>query len=175
MPVVVDPASLADYAAFPTEIDRDSLGRVVHLNAADLALVRRRTGALTQFGFAVQLITVRAIGAFLPDPTAVPAAVAAATARQLEILDAAVLAGYRDLPVRWRHTAEIRARYGYRDFTSARLATSANRIRSTRPDTARPACAVRIAVSMPSRRHSPSRTWVPPIGRASVNSRPWDC
>jgi hypothetical protein len=27
MPVVVDPAALVDYAAFPTELDRDWLGR----------------------------------------------------------------------------------------------------------------------------------------------------
>jgi len=38
-------------------------------------------------------------------------------ARQLGIDDLEVLAGYRDMPVRWRHTAEIRDRYGYRDFT----------------------------------------------------------
>jgi len=35
----------------------------------------------------------------------------------LGIDDPGVLAGYRDMPVRWRHTAEIRDRYGYRDFT----------------------------------------------------------
>ena len=29
-----------------------------------------------------------------------------------------MLAGYRDMPVRWRHTAEIRDRYGYRDFSA---------------------------------------------------------
>ena len=29
-----------------------------------------------------------------------------------------MLAGYRDMPVRWRHTAEIRDRYGYRDFAA---------------------------------------------------------
>ena len=29
-----------------------------------------------------------------------------------------MLTGYRDMPVRWRHTAEIRDRYGYRDFAT---------------------------------------------------------
>jgi len=44
----------------------------------------------------------------------------AAVARQLGIDDPGVLAGYRDMLVRWRHTAEIRDRYGYRDFTLGR-------------------------------------------------------
>ena len=42
----------------------------------------------------------------------------AAVAYQLGIEDPGVLAGYRDMPVRWRHTAEIRDRYGYRDFAA---------------------------------------------------------
>jgi len=42
----------------------------------------------------------------------------AAVARQLGIDDPGVLAGYRDMPVRWRHTAEIRDGYGYRDFAA---------------------------------------------------------
>jgi len=38
--------------------------------------------------------------------------------RQLDITDCGVLHGYRELVVRWRHTAEIRDRHGYRDFTA---------------------------------------------------------
>jgi hypothetical protein len=119
MPVVVDPAALVDYAAFPTELDRDWLGRVCHLGTAELEQVRRRTGDRTRLGYALQLVTVRAIGTFLPDPsTAIPAPVVAAVARQLNITDSGVLEGYRELAVRWHHTAEIRERYGYRDFTA---------------------------------------------------------
>jgi len=118
VPVVVDPVALATYAAFPGDMDRDWVGRACHLSSADLDLVRRRADEVTRLGFAVQLVTVRAIGTFLPAPAAVPAPVAAAVARQLEIDDPGVLAGYRDLAVRWRHTAEIRARYGYREFTA---------------------------------------------------------
>lgn len=118
MPVVVDPTALADYAAFPTELDRDWLGRVCHLGEADLEQTRRRTEDRTRLGYALQLITVRAIGAFLPDPTAVPTPMVAAVARQLDITDSGALEGYRELAVRWRHTAEIRDRHGYRDFTA---------------------------------------------------------
>jgi hypothetical protein len=117
MPVTADRASVASYAQFPVELDRDWLGRVCHLSGADLAVIRRRTDPVTQLGYATQLVTVRAIGTFQPDPSAVPEPVVAAVARQLGIDDPGVLAGYRDMPVRWRHTAEIRDRYGYRDFT----------------------------------------------------------
>jgi TnpA family transposase len=109
---------LAGYGCFPAEIDRDWLGRVCHLSAADLALIRRRTDPATQLGYAAQLVTVRVIGTFQADPTAVPGAIVTALARQLDINDPGVLSAYRDMPVRWRHTAEIRARYGYRDFTT---------------------------------------------------------
>jgi len=118
MPVVVDPAALAGYAAFPTEQDRDWLGRVCHLGTAELEQARRRTEDRTRLGYALQLVTVRAIGTFLPDPTAVPAPMLAAVASQLGVTNSGVLEGYRELAVRWRHTAEIRERYGYRDFTA---------------------------------------------------------
>lgn len=95
MPVVVDPAALLAYATFPPEIDRDWLGRVCHLSAADLESARRRAGDTTQLGYAIQLVTVRAIGAFLPDPTAVPAPVTTAVAHQLGVGDPAVLTAYR--------------------------------------------------------------------------------
>ena len=48
-------------------------------------------------GYATQLVTVRAIGTFQPDPTAVPEPVVAAVARQLGIADPGVLAGYPGL------------------------------------------------------------------------------
>ncbi len=118
MPVVVDPAALAGYAAFPAEQDRDWLGRVCHLGTAELEQARRRTEDRTRLGYALQLVTVRAIGTFLPDPTAVPAPMLAAVASQLGVTNSGVLEGYRELAVRWRHTAEIRERYGYRDFTA---------------------------------------------------------
>ena len=118
MPITADRASSGSYAQFPAELDRDWLGRVCHLSAADLAVIQRRPDPVTQLGYATQLVTVRAIGTFQPDPAAVPEPVVAAVARQLGIDDPGVLAGYRDMPVRWRHTAEIRDRYGYRDFSA---------------------------------------------------------
>lgn len=42
----------------------------------------------------------------------------ATVAHQLGIDDPGVLTSYRDVPVRWRDTAEIRDRYGYRDLAT---------------------------------------------------------
>lgn len=115
---LVEAADLAGYGRFPEQIERDWLGRWCHLSEADVSLARRRTGDVTRLGFAAQLVTVRSTGTFLADPTAVPGPVVASLARQLDIADPSVLAGYRELPVRWKHTGEIRRRYGYRDFAS---------------------------------------------------------
>jgi hypothetical protein len=96
MPVTADGGSLASYAQFPAEPDRDWLGRVCHLSGADLAVIRRRADPVTQLGYAAQLVTVRAIGTFQSDPAALPEPVVAAIARQLGIDDPGALAGYRD-------------------------------------------------------------------------------
>ena len=119
MPVAAaEAAEPSAYGRFPEHIERDWLGRWCHLSEADVSLARRRTGDVTCLGFAAQLVTVRAIGTFLADPSAVPAPIVAALARQLDIVDPGVLTGYAKLPVRWKHTAEIRRRYGYSDFAS---------------------------------------------------------
>ena len=52
MPVTADRGSLASYARFPAELDRDWLGRVCHLSDADLAVIRRRTDPVTRLGYA---------------------------------------------------------------------------------------------------------------------------
>ena len=74
MPVTADRRSLASYARFPAELDRDWLGRVCHLSEADLAVIRRRTDPVTQLGYAAQLVTVRATGTFQSDPAMATAA-----------------------------------------------------------------------------------------------------
>lgn len=116
------PAAEADdragYGRFPDRVERDWLGRWCHLSEADVALARRRAGEVTRLGFAAQLVTVRAIGTFLADPAAVPEPIVASIGRQLDIADPGLLACYAKLAVRWKHTGEIRRRYGYVDFTS---------------------------------------------------------
>ncbi len=82
------------YGRFPHHIERDWLGRWCHLSEADVSLARRRAGDITRLGFAAQLVTVRPIGNFLSDPSAVPPPIVASLARQLDVADPGVLLGY---------------------------------------------------------------------------------
>ncbi|EPM91143.1 Tn5045 transposase, partial [Pseudomonas syringae pv. actinidiae ICMP 19070] len=69
-----------------------------------------------RLGYALQLTTARFLGTFLEDPTAVPCTVLHTLSSQLGIADANCVQTYRESEQRWRHTTEIRARYGYREF-----------------------------------------------------------
>lgn len=69
-----------------------------------------------RLGYALQLTTVRFLGTFLEDPAAVPGTVLHTLSSRLGIVDAACVLAYRESEQRWRHTTEIRARYGYREF-----------------------------------------------------------
>ena len=103
MPIAVAEAPQPSaYGQFPEHIERDWLGRWCHLSEADVSLARRRAGEATRLGFAAQLVTLRAIGTFRADPSAVPAPIVVSLARQLEIADPGALVGYAKLPVRWK-------------------------------------------------------------------------
>ena len=67
-----------------------------------------------RLGFALQLGTVRFLGTFLDDPTAVPPSVIKTVGRQIGIADTDCLARYGEGKTRWDHAGEIRDRYGYR-------------------------------------------------------------
>ena len=83
------------------------------------AITRRsveKRGDANRLGFALQLTTVRFVGTFLDDPTAVPPAVLATMSRQLGIDTTTDLTGYRDGKWRFAHAAQIRTEHGYRDL-----------------------------------------------------------
>ena len=102
------------YAGEPTV---DQLARHFHLDDADPELATAKRWDHMRLGFAVQLGTVRFLGTFLDDPVDVPVGVTGDLARQLEIADPACLVLYREGRVRWQHAREIRAGFGYREFT----------------------------------------------------------
>ena len=102
------------YAGEPTP---DQLARHFHLDDADRDLAVSKRWDHMRLGFAVQLGTVRFLGTFLDDPVDVPAGVACDLARQLDIADPGCLTLYREGRVRWQHAREIRASFGYREFT----------------------------------------------------------
>ena len=105
------------YGAYRGDPTLDELDRYFHLDDADRAYIKTKRGDQSQLGFALQLTSVRYLGTFLDDPTAVPASVLHTIAKQTGITDTSSLAAYAQNPLRWSHTVEIRSQYGYCEFT----------------------------------------------------------
>ena len=80
-----------------------------------------RRGDYNRLGYALQLCTVRFLGTFLADPTAVPRVVITHLAKQLDIAEPSCLLHYRERPVtRHEHAAEIQ-RLNIRPFRATCL------------------------------------------------------
>jgi Domain of unknown function (DUF4158) len=111
------PSQRESYGQYVGDPSTQELARYFHLDDADHAQIGEKRGAANRLGFALQLTTVRFLGTFLEDPTAVPTAVIATMTRQLGIAPGTDLIGYRDGKWRIAHAAQIRMDHGYRDFT----------------------------------------------------------
>jgi Domain of unknown function (DUF4158) len=105
------------YGRFNGAPTQEQLDRYFYLDDADLATIRRRRWDHMRLGFAVQLGTVRFLGTFLADSTEVPQIVVVNLAQRIGIADPGCLERYREGKIRWEHAAEIRAAYGYSEFT----------------------------------------------------------
>jgi Domain of unknown function (DUF4158) len=93
------------------------LSRYFYLDDRDRSEIAVRRGNYNRLGYALQLCTVRFLGTFLADPTAVPRVVIAHLAKQLDIAEPSCLLHYRERPVtRHEHATEIRRRHAYRNF-----------------------------------------------------------
>src|SRR3954465_13637848 len=115
------------YGRYAGEPSRALLERDFHLDDTDRGLIARCRGDHTCLGFAVQLGTVRFLGTFLADPSEVPRGAVAYLARQLGIADTSGLKRYAAGVMRRDHVAEIRRRYGYRDFHEGSEAAALSR------------------------------------------------
>lgn len=107
----------AGFGRFKGELSQADLERFFHLDDADRDLITVRRSDHNRLGFAVQLGTVRFLGAFLADSLDVPWGVVDYLAAQLGITDPSVVKNYpRRAPTVHGHAREIRAAYGYRDL-----------------------------------------------------------
>jgi len=106
-----------NYGRYPGDPSAAQLNRYFHLDDGDRALIAFRRGDHNRLGYAVQLCTVRFLGAFLPEIRQVPTAVVKTLAAQLGIADRGCLAEYLD-QTRQDHADEIRVRFGYRDYSA---------------------------------------------------------
>ena len=105
------------YGRYPEEVSAVQLARYFHVDDTDRELIVQRRSDANRLGFALQVLTVRFLSTFLPDPTAVPSVVVSHVAAQLEISDVACLPRYLEREqTRHAHRAEIRAAYGYKEF-----------------------------------------------------------
>lgn len=120
MPVeFLSDAEAAAYCRFDGDLSREDLDRVFFLDDADLELIEKRRGDHNRLGFALQLGTVRWLGAFLPDPTAVPSSVLGYVAGQLDVSDPACVGRYLERRrTRFEHAEEIEAACCLRDFAA---------------------------------------------------------
>jgi hypothetical protein len=100
------------YGRYPDSLSADELARNFHLDDDDIERIASKRRDSGRLGFALQLATVRFLGTFLEDPAAVPFTVLHFVAAQIEVADLTCVSAYRQSEQRWRHTAEIRARYG---------------------------------------------------------------
>jgi TnpA family transposase len=118
MPVqFLTPEQRAHYGRYVGDPSADDLARFFHLDDADHAVIGAKRGDHNRLGFALQLTTARFLGTFLEDPLEVPGAVLQTLVRQLRITNLDQLPRYRSADQRWEHTAEIRSRYGFCDWT----------------------------------------------------------
>jgi TnpA family transposase len=104
------------YGRFTEDPTSEQLAKYFWFDDKDRAIILRHRGAHNRLGFAVQLGTVRFLGTFLPDPTAVPSNVIDYIVEQLG-LDPQNFIRYQAGESRWDHTREIRQIYDYYDFT----------------------------------------------------------
>ncbi|MFD8888789.1 DUF4158 domain-containing protein, partial [Streptomyces erythrochromogenes] len=105
------------YGAFDGAPSRTELERYFFLDDADREAVQAKRRAHNRLGFAVQLMSVRYLGRFMPDPRHAPTAVVEYLAEQLEIADTSCLQQYgeRDGTAR-THAGEIQKAGGWKDF-----------------------------------------------------------
>ncbi|MFE9328636.1 DUF4158 domain-containing protein [Nocardia sp. NPDC052278] len=98
-------------------LSRVELERFFHLDDEDHKLIAVRRRPSNRLGFALQLVTVRYLGMFLPDPFDVPSELIDYLAEQLEIADPSCVKSYTDREkTGFEHAWEIQRKEGLFSF-----------------------------------------------------------
>ena len=118
MPVsFLSPTQRDNYAKYPNDLPSDIVDNLFFLDDQDMEWIANKRGDSSRLGYALQLITVRFIGSFISDLSEIPPVVIERAAAQIKVNDAeSCISMYIKTEQRWRHTAEIRSRYGYVEF-----------------------------------------------------------
>ena len=95
---VLSPAQRDSDGQYLGDPSTHELARDCHLDDSDHTQIVETRGDANRLGFALPLTTVRFVGTFLDDPTAVPPAVLATMSRQRGIDTTTDLTGDRPLP-----------------------------------------------------------------------------
>jgi TnpA family transposase len=112
-------AQRKQYGSYTGVPSSEQLIRYFTLDEFDRELVGKRKNKSNKLGYALQLCTVRFLGTFLTEPTAVPIEVLLYLASQLNIEEPEKkLSFYGGDRNQWKHSTSIRIRYGYREFHS---------------------------------------------------------
>jgi hypothetical protein len=92
MPSVINEGGYGRFGAY----SRVELERFFHLDDEDRRLIEARRRDYNRLGFALQVVTVRHLGMFLPDPLEVPPELVGYLAEQLAIEDPTCVKRYTD-------------------------------------------------------------------------------
>lgn len=92
MPSVINEGGYGRFGAY----SRVELERFFHLDDEDRRLIEARRRDYIRLGFALQVVTVRHLGMFLPDPLEVPPELVGYLAEQLAIEDPTCVKRYTD-------------------------------------------------------------------------------
>lgn len=118
MPVdFLSPTHRENYGRYPNDLTPEFIANYFFLDDQDREWIRSKRGQFSRLGYALQLTTVRFIGTFYSDLTEIPYKIIERIATQINIDDIQnCLDRYQQSEQRWRHTSEIRIRYGFKEF-----------------------------------------------------------
>lgn len=119
MPVnFLSPTQHQNYVHYPNDLSPELIVSHFFLDDQDKEWIARKRSDSNRLGYALHLVTVRFLGAFINDLANIPLEVVARVASQINVTNFKnCLKTYQNGKNRKRHIAEIKARYGYKEFT----------------------------------------------------------